>query len=57
MNQNSPKAVLRTVRIVVTVLVILLLGFNCYYTIGEQEQAVITTFGKAEKEIATGHEI
>ena len=48
MNQNDAKTVLRVVKIVVTVLVILVLGFNCYYTIGEQEQAVITTFGKAE---------
>ena len=48
MNQNDAKTVLRVVKIVVTVLVILILGFNCYYTIGEQEQAVITTFGKAE---------
>ena len=48
MNQNDAKTVLRVVKIVVTVLVILILGFNCYYTIGEQEQAVVTTFGKAE---------
>ena len=48
MNQNNAKAVLRTVKIVAAVLVVLLCGFNCYYTIGEQEQAVITTFGKAE---------
>ena len=48
MNQNDAKTVLRVVKIVVTVLVILIFGFNCYYTIGEQEQAVITTFGKAE---------
>ena len=48
MNQNDAKAVLRTVKIVAAVLVVLLLGVNCYYTIGEQEQAVITTFGKAE---------
>ena len=48
MNSNDAKTVLRIVRVVVTVLVVLILGFNCYYTIGEQEQAVITTFGKAE---------
>ena len=48
MNQHDAKTVLRVVKIVVTVLVILILGFNCYYTIGEQEQAVVTTFGKAE---------
>ena len=30
------------------VLAVLILGFNGFYTIGEQEQAVVTTFGKAE---------
>lgn len=48
MNSNDTKTVLRVVKIVAAVLVIAILGFNCYYTIGEQEQAVITTFGKAE---------
>jgi HflK protein len=46
MNSNDAKTVLRVVKIVAAVLVILILGFNCYYTIGEQEQAVVTTFGK-----------
>ena len=48
MNSNDAKTVLRVVKIVATILVIAILGFNCYYTIGEQEQAVVTTFGKAE---------
>ena len=48
MNQNGAKAGFRTIGIVVVVLVLLFMGMNCYYTIGEQEQAVITTFGKAE---------
>ena len=48
MNSNDAKTVLRVVKMVVAVLVILILSFNCYYTIGEQEQAVVTTFGKAE---------
>lgn len=54
MNSKETKSILRVVKIVVTVLVVLILGFNCYYTIGEQEQAVITTFGKAEKEDSPG---
>jgi len=48
MEQSNAKSVLRVVKIVVLVLFILILGFNGYYTIGEQEQAVVTTFGKAE---------
>ena len=48
MNQNGAKAGIRAIGIVVAVLVLLFMGMNCYYTIGEQEQAVITTFGKAE---------
>ncbi len=48
MNQNDAKAVLRVIKIVAVVLVLVILGFNSYYTIGEQEQAVVTTFGKAE---------
>lgn len=42
---NEAKTVLRVVKCVAAVLVVVLLGLNCYYTIGEQEQAVITTFG------------
>ena len=48
MNQNDSKAVMRIVKIVVFLLVIVVCGFNSYYTIGEQEQAVVTTFGKPE---------
>jgi len=48
MEQGNTKSVLRVVKIVVLVLAILIFGFNGYYTIGEQEQAVVTTFGKAE---------
>ena len=35
-------------RIVVVIVVILLFGMDCYYTIGEKEQAVVTTFGKPQ---------
>ena len=48
MNSNDAKTVIRVVKIVAVVLVVLILGFNSYYTIGEQEQAVITTFGKPD---------
>ena len=48
MNKNDARMVMRVVRIVITVLVVLILGMNCYYTIGEQEQAVVTTFGKPQ---------
>ncbi|MBO5352380.1 MAG: FtsH protease activity modulator HflK [Lachnospiraceae bacterium] len=48
MNQNDAKTVLRVVKIVALILAVLILGMNSYYTIGEQEQAVVTTFGKPE---------
>ena len=54
MNSNEVKTVVRAVKVVAVILVLLILGFNSYYTIGEQEQAVVTTFGKPEKEDAPG---
>ena len=48
MNQNDTRTVMKVVKIVATILVVLILGINCYYTIGEQEQAVVTTFGKPQ---------
>lgn len=33
------------IKIGILVVVLLILGFNAYYTIGEKEQAVVTTFG------------
>lgn len=54
MNQNEAKTVLRVVKIVAVVLVVLILGVNSYYTIGEQEQAVVTTFGKPESVSSPG---
>lgn len=45
MNDDVRK-ILKVVRVAVLVIVVVVLGFNCYYTIGEQEQAVVTTFGK-----------
>ena len=54
MNPNDAKTVLRVVKIVAVVLALVILGFNSYYTIGEQEQAVVTTFGKPEKEDSPG---
>ena len=48
MNANDTKKLMRVVKWAVVILVIAVLGFNCYYTIGEQEQAVVTTFGNPE---------
>ncbi|MBE5950800.1 MAG: FtsH protease activity modulator HflK [Lachnospiraceae bacterium] len=48
MNVNDSKALMRIVKIVAVVVVVAIFGFNCYYTIGEQEQAVVTTFGRPE---------
>ena len=48
MNANDTKKLMRVVKIAVAVFVIAIFGFNCYYTIGEQEQAVVTTFGNPE---------
>lgn len=42
---DNTKAIVRAVAITVAVLIVVVFGFNCYYTIGEQEQAVVTTFG------------
>lgn len=54
MKSNDAKTVIRVIKIVAVALILLILGFNSYYTIGEQEQAVITTFGKPEKEDSPG---
>lgn len=43
---DDVKKVLKIVKFVVLAIVVIVIGLNCYYTIGEQEQAVITTFGK-----------
>lgn len=51
---HSDKPVKGIVKVVIFVLVLMVIGFNSYYTIGEQEQAVVTTFGKPEKEDAPG---
>ena len=48
MKANDSKAVTRIVKIVAVIIVAAIFGFNCYYTIGEQEQAVVTTFGRPE---------
>jgi len=48
MNANDSKTVIRFVKIAAVIIVAAILGFNCYYTIGEQEQAVVTTFGRPE---------
>ena len=48
MKQDGTRAVMKVVRIVTLILLVFILGTNCYYTIGEQEQAVVTTFGKPQ---------
>ena len=48
MNQNDTRAIKKVVKIVAGILLVFLLGINCYYTIGEQEQAVVTTFGSPQ---------
>ena len=45
---NNAKSVMRIVKLVAVLVIALILGGNCYYTIGEQEQAVVTTFGSPE---------
>lgn len=42
------------IKYVVIIVIIVLLGFNAFYTIGEQEQAVVTTFGVAATESEPG---
>ncbi len=48
MNQNDTRAIKKVVKIVAGILFVFILGINCYYTIGEQEQAVVTTFGSPQ---------
>lgn len=44
----------RIVAAVVLVLAVLLISFNSFYTIGEQENAVVTTFGSPQAVTASG---
>lgn len=46
--QKRLKTVKRIALIVAAVVVVLVIVGNCWYTVGEQEQAVLTTFGRAE---------
>lgn len=48
MKEKTKKTVKTIAPIVLIVLAVLILGTGCWYTIGEQEQAVLTTLGKAE---------
>lgn len=47
MNKIPNNRILNIVKIVIIVVVILILSRSSYYTINEQEQAVLTTFGRA----------
>ena len=48
MKEKTKKLVKTIAPIVLILLAVLILGMGCWYTIGEQEQAVLTTLGKAE---------
>ncbi|MCI7276253.1 MAG: FtsH protease activity modulator HflK [Lachnospiraceae bacterium] len=48
MKEKTKKIVKTIAPIVLILLAVLILGMGCWYTIGEQEQAVLTTLGKAE---------
>ena len=48
MKEKTKKIVKTIAPIVLILLAVLILGTGCWYTIGEQEQAVLTTLGKAE---------
>ncbi len=47
MNTKNVKRILRLSNLAIAVIVLLILVFNSFYVIAEQEQAVVTTFGKA----------
>lgn len=51
---KNPKLVGRIVKYSVIVLVVLILGFGSFYTISEQEAAVVTTFGIASSVTESG---
>lgn len=51
---NQMKTFGRIAKIAVAVIVVLILFFGSFYTIGEQEQAVLTTFGVAKSVTESG---
>lgn len=52
--KNQWKKYKKLIQIVIAILVLAILGFNSYYTINEQERAVVTTFGKAKSVNTSG---
>ncbi len=44
----DPKKAGKIVAIVAVIIAALIIGRNCFYNVGEQEQAVVTTFGKVQ---------
>lgn len=54
MAQKGAAGYTKYIKYLVILVVILLLAFNAFYTIGEQEQAVVTTFGVASSESSSG---
>ena len=51
---KTTKAVLKAVGFAVAAIAVLVILFNSFYTIKEQEQAVVTTFGVPSKETEPG---
>lgn len=51
---KTKKQISNIVKIAVAVLAVLIIVFNSFYTIGEQEQAVLTTFGVASAVTESG---
>lgn len=49
-----PKHLPKAMGLVVAAAVVVILGFDCYYTLSEEEMAVITTFGSPAVETSSG---
>lgn len=47
-NGSSMKRIIKIVALAIVLLIAVILGLSSFYTIKEQEQAVVTTFGKAK---------
>ncbi len=52
--QRQIKNVGRIVAIVIAIAVVVVIGMNCWYTLSEEEYAVVTTFGAPSVEEASG---
>ncbi len=52
--KNESKKMGKTIGLVVAIILILLVSYESVYSIGEQEQGVVTTFGKAGSVVTSG---